>query len=315
MKAALVLGILLSCLATALPSSTDGREGARSVMSTPNATFSSNAATPIGPADFYVVYPRPVRPRLLDRKELFDFVANLLATEALKDFSGLLLGPAISFHDPNYPHVSIVATGAVPPSGMPRAFLLWGIARIMNSMVQNSRFITGHYPLVWRGAPAGVLAIVLRPDSQYGDSVLAVSRRSAAYEQNDTVAVPDASMLSFSYEFHGNLLPMEHICMGTIGALIQAAQLPERTQLNFIGGFVPYRALHSWTTVGDSPAMDKEMVVSGVHAAMRHSLLENNSHELHVWIRDYGLLFAEGGYIQYPHYAPSPGGTLSASTW
>ncbi|KAL8659432.1 MAG: hypothetical protein Q9202_007137 [Teloschistes flavicans] len=286
---------------SALPSGSNGDEDGKNVLSARNSTLSTDSL-PIGPEDFDVRFFFTPRPQLVDRKEIFDFLAKMLATEALKNFDGHLPGRTVSFLDPRYPHITVVANSLVYSEGMPRSYLFWGMARIMDHMVQIDLFIASNFALIWQGRPAGGLSIALRPTGP-GDKqrVTTGLPRSLSQQQNTTAASHDEDFTSFEHEYHGSLLTVEDVCMGAIGALVKAAQLPDRPHVyTFVGGFMPYHALQSWSSFGGGPTLDRERVVQGVYESVRFALAHDDFHELKVRILEFGLVFADGGYIRDP---------------
>ncbi|KAL8776652.1 MAG: hypothetical protein Q9203_003032 [Teloschistes exilis] len=311
-----LLGLSLFWLMVAIPSSSNGDQDVKSVLSAHNASLATNNPLPIGPAEFDVRFFFTPRPQLVDRKQIFDFVTNMLAAEALKDFNGLLPGKTISFFDPRYPHVTIVANSLVYSPGMPRSHLFWGMARIMDHMTKTSLFIASNFALLWEGRPAGGLSITLHtPDQEDKHTGTTLLLRPPGRQQNATAASDALDFTTFEHKFHGSLLSVEDVCMGAIGALVQAAQLPYRTaEYAFVGGFVPYHAVQSWSSFGGEPVLDREMVVKGVYESTRYAIAHDDFHELNVRILEMGLVFAEGGYIRYPPLLSGLDGRVNTST-
>ncbi|KAL9580337.1 MAG: hypothetical protein Q9212_004561 [Teloschistes hypoglaucus] len=300
---------------TAIPSSSNGTKDIKDVLSTHNAGLVTNPL-PIGPEEFDVRFFFTPRPQFVDRKQIFDFVTNMLAAEALKDFHGLLPGKTISFFDPRYPHITIVASSLVYSAGIPRSHLFWGMARILDHMTKTSSFIASDFGFLWKSRPAGGLSITLHPpgreDKHTGTTVLV---RPPGRQQNATATSKTIDLTTFEHSFHGSLLSVEDVCMGAIGALVQAAQLPyHRPEYTFVGGFVPYHAVQSWSSYGGEPVLDREMVVKGVYESTRYAIAHDDFHELHVRILELGLVFAEGGYVRYPPLFSGLDGHVNTST-
>ncbi|KAI4196082.1 MAG: hypothetical protein LQ350_006779 [Teloschistes chrysophthalmus] len=309
-----LLGLSLFCLIRATSSPSNGTTDIKDVLSAHNTSLPNNPL-PIGPEEFDVKFFFTPRPQFVDRKQIFDFVTNMLAAEALKDFNGLLPGRTISFFDPRYPHITIVANSLVYSAGIPRSHLFWGMARIMDHMTKTSSFIASSFGLVWQSRPAGGLSITLHPpgkeEKHVGTTVLL---RPPGRQQNATAASHAEDFTSFEYQFHGSLLSMEDVCMGSIGALVQAAQLLQKLRHHtFVGGFVPYHAVQSWSSFGGA-TLDREMVVKGVYESTRYAIAHDDFHELNVRILELGLVFAEGGYVRYPPLTLGLDGRVDIST-
>ena len=113
------------------------------------STYNVDPPPPAGPEGFGIRIGRPNHP--LYREACFEFVIFLLAHEDHKGFDGSLEEPTIVFRNGSYPHLEITVAAIQPGQLLPRRFLYWGMAKIMEFMVESEAFFERRFLLTWQG--------------------------------------------------------------------------------------------------------------------------------------------------------------------
>ncbi|KAL8701463.1 MAG: hypothetical protein Q9201_004884 [Fulgogasparrea decipioides] len=262
---------------------------------------------PWGPADFEV---RTVPGRgTFDRKACYALAVKMVADIGVDGFDAPLPRREISFPSPNDPQ--LVAT-VIPEEGgqgvraIARKYVLWTVARAMNQMVLDGLFVNCLYSMYYRNQRLGALLLSGKPPvDQIGtddsDRSLALHFSQAANSTQDSNAQGSVYEYDFSTD---QQMTIEDVVMGTVGAIVHAA---EHNQINvgvFVGGFPRYRAFHYWFNEGSSRGQleyfTHAMCIRAMQAAAEMAMMINNFHAVNVKVNDRSKQIAHGGYYERP---------------
>lgn len=108
---------------------------------------------PGGLEGFGIRIGRPNHP--LYREACFEFIVHVLVGESYKGFDGSLEKPTTVFRDGSYPHLEITIAAIQPGQLLPRRFFYWGMAKIIEFMVEREAFFERHFLLTWQGVEVG----------------------------------------------------------------------------------------------------------------------------------------------------------------
>lgn len=279
-----------------------------------NATL--GASVPWGPDDFQVFAVHQTTP--IRRNAAFMTAVGLLAKEARSDFNSRLPRARIIFRDPSFsPRLSIVVSASKPDQRVLRCHIFWGIAQILNRMVQGQAFTGSIWRLNLRGQEVGTIffiagtAMTLEPGPKVLDSALSQIATPTAISAGTTIHI--------ARHFWGNLMTMENVFMSAVAALIELAEKPDRTTFDvFIATYPGYRAFQVWHStqaeMQQPSLMTKPVIVLSVASCVKYALEKNNWHALRAELRVHGssgLQIALGGYADSPGPAGNQG--LSSS--
>ncbi|KAL8663674.1 MAG: hypothetical protein Q9202_003620 [Teloschistes flavicans] len=288
----------------------------------PEKLILSSSSSPAGPEDFHITPHLYSRADYLPRDRLFRFVANLIVIEALKgDFESNFTDNVMRIRELTHPGLMLTASINVPGKSIPRRFIYWGLTRMMDRFVKGNEYVKSYYPMTWQGQYAGVFGISFGDsDDPEFDKVLNLTAKNAA--QVEEIQVPDVATiapiisgyvpgLKWSYKFYGSVtLPAVDLWMSVIGALVQAAELPDGHNITtFGGGFPPrYKVLQAaWSASSpppgsavSSPKLNKYLLTGTISSSLHQSQLQNDYRLLEVQVRDQGQLVVGGGDFPLP---------------
>ena len=308
--------ILLAYTAAAGPILEIGPGAAVTNLGINEVAYDTNPPPPGGPDDFSIMVSR--QNAALNREYSLVYVANVLMDEAIKDFHGSFEDARTVFRDGSYPHLAVTATVIERGQSLPRRYFLWGMARIIRFMVDRGQFFERDFLLVWRGTTVGRLTWMLVdiPDHST-NGYNATTLMQPAADQTIATASPAGgeNALTWKYFPYGELMTITDIAMGTIAALIQAAQLPDQNYDSFVGYWPHshYQAAQSWGSVARPSQLNRFFLVRSMVASLTYAHVSRNFHELWVEVGfDYQQVFAKGGHTRLG--APGAVNRLNIST-
>lgn len=232
---------------------------------------------------------------------------NAVAEEALHDFDGPLAQARMIYRMPQYLHFVIIVSSTGPDQRVLRKHLYWTIARGMNQLVVDDHFQASTFTMVLRGQRVGTVFFVSsEPRAKiaglgtgYTDVILD-SAGPALQADNTAVSMVSTDRLSFTYEFHGELLSLKDIFMGTLGALIHLAEQENHNFNVFVGSFPGYDAFHTYFAQSRPSTLSKPFISASLLASATYAFQRRNYHELRVTIKNNGREIAHGGYFGRP---------------
>ena len=250
---------------------------------------------------------------------LFVTAIHFVAEQAAQVFEGELPSATTIFRDPNYPSLSIAVSSTGPRRRVLRRYVLWGLARILNTMVYNG-FRASIVVLKYRNAVVGRILIVANGrnalEAGFKDVAITQPRLDMPTPQqisnNTQLSVGEGSnALGFDFEFWGEELVKQDVMMATLGGLIQVAQHTNHPMNNWVGSFPGFHCFHTYLTSVHPPVMNKETMIVTMVAAMAHGLLHNNWHELRLNVTKDQQQILSGGYLDFP-FPPGQQGVSSS---
>ncbi|KAL8687194.1 MAG: hypothetical protein Q9218_006566 [Villophora microphyllina] len=268
----------------------------------------STYSPPTGPTDFHFTPHVSKDPIDLPRDRLFGFVAGILELLALEgDFNGNLSRQTYTVQELVYPGLDFKASSETPGEFIPRRFIFWGLARMMDRFAREGKYYTSFYPMTWQGERAGTFDISWGHYSQR-DELFNLTAGDAQVKEvrvpstaNDSVPNYDPR-LSWDYQFYGSVLPPVDIWMSVIGAMVAAAELPnDRNLTNFAGGFTPqYKVLQAAWSAVNPPKLSRYLLTIFLVSLLRHSQSQKDYREMKVSVKDGGQLVVEGEVLHLP---------------
>jgi len=258
---------------------------------------------PWGPGDFNIIVAGQGQ-NPLARKACYVSAVSMLAMQASQDFHDQLRWPWTAFTDARYPDLTILVAGAHASDRIPRRYVLWGMARLMNHLVSGNDFRDSFFLLRFQGSVVGSIYIGPPPQrvaqSGTADKPLVVLEQSVVDQTNDTTATSiSADVLSWRYQFYGRPLTMPDIFMGAIGALIEAAQPASDEKLqSFTGFFQPYMAIYHWVSTRTGPSsFTYGMLIRSIEASAMYAFDQMDFHQLRVRVFNGSQEIGGGGYV------------------
>jgi len=224
---------------------------------------------------------------------------SILTAQAAQDFHGRLRSPQVAFTQAQYPDLIILVAGADRSDCIPRRYLLWGMARLMNHLVSGDDFRDSFFVLRFQGSLVGNIYIG-PPPQQAADTAPIALEPSIIDQANDTTATSiSVDTLSFHFQFYGRSLTMSDVFMGAIGALIEAAQPASDEKLrSFIGFFQPYMAVYHWFGSPAGPSsVTYSMLIRLIEASAMFALEQMDFHQLRVLVTNGTREVGGGGYF------------------
>lgn len=91
----------------------------------------------------------------LARKACYVSAVSVLAMQAAQNFLGRLRGPRIAFTHVQYPDLTILVAGANASDCIPRRYVLWGMARLMDHPMAGNDFRDPLSVLIFQGSLVG----------------------------------------------------------------------------------------------------------------------------------------------------------------
>ena len=262
---------------------------------------------PWGPPEFETNLERETIP--IPRDAACVTAIRFVAEQAAKDFDGQLPNPTTIFRDPNYPGFSIAVSSPGQRRLVQRKYVLWGMARILNHMIQDNSFRGSISSLYFRNVVVGRILLVAGGRNHLGagfEDVAVTQPRldmPAPQQMSNNTQLStgeDSNAIRYDFEFVGDELVKQDVFMGTLGGLIQVAQHTNHPFDFWVGSFPGYHCFHTYVTSVHPSIMTKDLVIVTMVAAMAYALHHNNWHELKLTaIRDEEIIFS-GGYLDFP---------------
>lgn len=257
---------------------------------------------PWGPDDFHIIVagqgPNPLAP-----EACYVSAITMLAAQAAHDFHGQLPSPRVTFTDAQYPDLAIIVAGAHAADCVPRRYMLWGIARLMDHMVSQNDFRDSFVVLMFQGSIVGNIYIGPPPEastqSNTTNNALKTLELSLINHPNSTtISLTTTTALSFQFQPYGRALPMSDIFMGAIGALIAAARPASDAKLqSFMGLFMPYMAIYHWfSSPAGASVFTYRMLIQAIQASAMYALQRKDLRELSVRAIEGTREVGRGGY-------------------
>lgn len=266
-----------------------------------------DSTNPRGPVEFDITALHGFRP--LRREACYISAVRLLASQVNENFEGLVPMQKATYTDPQYPDLAIEMSSLRFGKLVPRKFLFWGLARIMHKMTMDNSFVDSWYELTWQGSPVGdILFNALPTRAQLeANHINTTGTWSEMSHTNVTLASIGPKGLSFEYTLiTEQLLTGRDVFMGTVGALVQLAQNPNRAFNRFAGifpgepGVFPtYNAQIYWTNfqLHHPLPLTKIVIAESMVAAVTYGLRMGDFHGLGVLVKSNGQKIARGGYL------------------
>ena len=294
---ALLIGSLPLCLVIAnpLPSS----------HSHPNSTILQETIVPWGPDEFKC--GRTLHGDPVPQAATFMTALRAIAEEASEDFTGLLKQQHMTFSYPPLHAPVAIGVSSDTDQPLPRRFLLWGTARVLNHMSVLDAFRASVYQLSWRGKVVGSIVVAAGGNGHLvagaGDAPTSMS--NATRPSPELVASSPASSIldtansvNFDFESYGRQLTMIEIFMATIGSMIQLAQHSGTASLEYWrGNFPGYRVYHIWEAQRLPSLMSKRLLIVSMESAVTYASEHINWHELRVVLNSEGGEIVRGGWM------------------
>ena len=283
---------------------------------------------PWGPRQFSCE-PFKDGPNPLDPRSVYGLALLMATTLAIGDFEGELPNNPATFVNIEFPHIGAAVYRPNPRQPVPRKYVHWGLARVVNHIIQDRDYKDHTYYLFWTApnrARTKVAELYLGPspptmgvgsDSSQITSHLSqalnrtdIMLAAASQHVNDTQVSIDSrsNSLTYQYDFGEDQMTIEDVVMGTIGSMNQAAETQDRSgHIDFFAGSFPrYYALNVWT---GGPGFTYSILIQSMRRAAAAAMNANNFRELRVQVRSNGMRIARGGYIR----KPDPDATVATS--
>lgn len=280
---------------------------------------------PWGPPNFDVRIDPTVGPLAIPANETFMLALAVLNHETPRDFNGLLPEARMTYRLPLYPHVEIGIASTRRDRRVPRKYLFWTIARLLNSYIHlGGPFVSANVIMELGGFKVGTFFLVAhesgpgafkagRLNSGFQETVLALPFLQQSPD-NGTVASFGTDDIEWHFNFYGQLLKRDDIFMATIASLIDVARHDEHTFVNFAGSCPGYGAFVWWHAPTEPRRLTKLLLIQSIVSAAYYANREGgNWHELSAVLYVDKQHVAFGGYKGSPFPPPGPPGSDSFS--
>ena len=248
-------------------------------------------------------------------------VIAMLEQVAQADFNGLLDRATESWTGSNG---LIIEASSINAQPMYRRFVMWAIIRIMITMKEEPRigYHAGFFELSWFGIKVGTIAVDYRrppppPTGQLSIDNATKSESPLTTPRNvsTTSAMLGDDTLAWIYTPGGHLMTEWDVAMGTIGALVEAADHSNHEFNAFEGGLLPNaRATCLYETTIHPSRFSKIILIRTLAQAAMWALNDGDYHELRVRVLDNARDIAYGGYRWAgPRLSASSNSTVVAS--
>ena len=260
----------------------------------------------------------------LDPRALYNLALFAATKLAIGDFEGTLPNNPEKFVDLAYPDLAIAVYRPLPSQLVPRKYVHWALARVLNAMVSNNDYHEKSFFLFWTGpnrvrVKVANLYIGPMPPRMSVDSdasqatslsspalnstkMVMVSGTGSRHANDTQVSINDLSnSLTYEYLYYDLEMTVHDIFMGTLGSINEAAENLDRTRTvdNFGGSFRPFSALCVWVHQ-EQGIFTYSMLIQGLRHVAVAAMNANNFHECRVLVRRNGAIIANGGYVKMP---------------
>ena len=260
----------------------------------------------------------------LDPRALYHLALFAAAKLAIGDFESTLPNNPEKFVDPAYPNLAIAVYRPLPSQLVPRKYVHWALARVLNAMVLENDYHEKTFFLFWTGpnrVRVKVANLYIGPmpprmsvesDTSQETSLSSPALNSTkmvmlsgtgSQHANDTqVSINDfSSSLTYEYLYYDSEMTVHDIFMGTLGSINEAAENLDRTRTvdNFGGSFRPFAALCIWVHQGQG-IFTYSMLIQGLRHVAVAAMNVKNFHQCRVLVRRNGVIIVNGGYVKLP---------------
>ena len=277
-----------------------------------NGSRSADAPSlPWGPDEFEVIPIAESTP--MPPLDCYMFVIGLIAKLGLNDWNSNLPMQVNVWKNARYPGITVEAVPEAARQRLPQRYVFWALARIMNRLTFGG-FSGGVYKLTWYDLEIGSILFISGPVHQSisgymsanlgqevtNQTIQVVESTVVNQTDNSTSSIGVTEEVTWTYEFYGDPINQGDVFMGTIGALIQAAEYTNQNFDFFVGSFPRYRAIHTYLRKETPSRLSKEILLQTMVAVATHTQQQMNFHEMKTRISDSQGLIATGGYFSNP---------------
>ncbi|KAL8963120.1 MAG: hypothetical protein Q9193_000574 [Seirophora villosa] len=257
----------------------------------------------------------------LQKPRMLYCILTLMARTAVTDWKLPMPNVRDAVRCPSYPRLTTIIT-AFGQQPMERREVLWGLASCMDLMLKHNNFRPMRAQLYLRSRNLGSIVftntdppVKAEENSRFHADIESIAVPSFSDSDNDdgttsNITSDTTPSLStgtrYSYDFHGAELDTYDILMGTMGAVVQAAELPPHIPImQFIGSWQQrfgsrYRCFQIWMTISDPSGLSKDRLLEGMVRSVYESLDRADRRELKMLARIDGLPVWQGGFAQTP---------------
>ena len=264
-----------------------------------NSTGSSNltySTSPVGPADFRTeIRQTSIR---LDKSLCLQAVVGIIGTEAFKwDWNSRVDERQMIWAVASGIRVKADSLGT---QLMERRFVFWSLLQIVDVMAQRNRYVATIAGVYWQGTMVGTIWLqttqsfpeVVGSHIQKPNTIVDLGAKNLG---RDTVRFE-------SVEHFGPPNPMEDVFIGTIVALINAAERfnPSTNIVSFIGSWPGsrYSIKHIWWTTDRPSHFKRGFFALSVIEALKAAVEVNDYSCLKGIVKVNGQYIGEGGYMK-----------------
>ena len=289
-----------------------------------NSDSSRNISVPLPPVPWgpkeFICEPYNLGRNTLDPRSVYGLALLMATTLAIGDFEGDLPNNPARFVNVAFPHIAAAVFRPNPNLPVPRKYVHWGLARVVNHIIQDRDFKDNTYFLFWispNRAKTKVAELYIGPTPPFigigSDSSQPASPLSQALNSTETILAPgsqrandtqgfidiSSNEMTYDYHFHDDEMNIEDVVMGTLGGINQAAETHDRSGSvdMFTGSFPRYKAIVIWYA---RPGFTYSLLIQSMRKAAVEAMTANNFHELRVLIISNGAELARGGWIRIP---------------
>ena len=327
-----LLSLLTSSYAVTIPTDASISDVTNTTNLTTIGALADSYQVPWGPDNFSIKIISATG-ATINSTNCYMFIIDLLSKLAIEDFNGNMPQTRNVFTNPQYPGIYSGAEARTGGRLLPRRYVFWGIARVMNHLVRHTNFRGGIFQLLFLGREVGKFVLtggIQTSDtisletitSDFGSSILNSSTPSleppssptASQDINTTAIAVGQGTITYTHAFYGSLLSPKDVFMGAIGAMIQLAQDTQTVFTFFLGTFPGYKSIYS-TIAPSGTSLNKTMIVEIMVKTVQEAQQRNDFREQKCHVEESGRLIASGGYLENPIPPPSGwvGGDVATS--
>ena len=281
---------------------------------TPHVSILDEVAPPAGPADFKI--DSGIMQIPIPKEESLMFACSVLGQLSVEDFNGRVRYRRLTLFDPKHPSFELVVTSE-SPTPLLRKYVMWGIASIMEHMVENE-FSANTFELMWEGAKIGDIDWNLL-DTDNGGHLNGSSKAEtwtlplSNFTRSSAISA-GVNAPYWGYNYYGYLLDSKDVFMATIASLVQAAQLPSHNVDSFLGYWPgKYNARQYWKAEAQPSALSKTYLLYSILGSVVFAYKDTNYHEMVMNFSLDGVLVARGGHSIINPPAPTPTPPVAAT--
>lgn len=295
-----LLSVLLALSVSASPTPLGNLQSRAQAPSLPihiltQGNLSAYPSEPWGPPEFSVDFASMHVP--INKEAFFMIAISMVRELAVLDWNSRLPQGRVEFTLHRYPDLAISVKSLQIGNPLQRKYVLWGMARAMNQMIQARHLLSSIFQLKWRGQVLGSI-FVIQKRAQVDADYTVTNMTETAKEPKDVPAVSvGAGVVSWDFEYTRKELIMNDVVMGAIGAMVQAAELPNQNLNEFVGSFPQYNAFYLFTVSYsvEPSAFNKTILIRSIKATVEHMILiEHAYREVRVGVKLNNQIIARG---------------------